>query len=38
MNKYAGLITNDFVNGTGTCVSFWTQGCPYKCQNLDNFK
>lgn len=36
MNKYAGLITNDFVNGIGTCVSFWTQGCPHKCYGCHN--
>lgn len=36
MNKYAGLITNDFVNGIGTCVSFWTQGCPNKCYGCHN--
>ena len=36
MKKYAGLITNDFANGTGTCVSFWTQGCPHRCPNCQN--
>lgn len=36
MNKYAGLITNDFANGTGTCVSFWTQGCPHHCPSCQN--
>ena len=36
MNKYAGLITNDFANGTGTCVSFWTQGCPHRCKGCHN--
>ena len=36
MDRYAGLITNDFANGTGTCVSFWTQGCPHHCLNCQN--
>ena len=36
MKKYAGLITNDFVNGEGVCVSFWVQGCPFKCKGCHN--
>ena len=36
MNRYAGLITNDFTNGIGTCVSFWTQGCPHRCPGYQN--
>ena len=36
MSKYAGLITNDFANGVGTCVSFWTQGCPHHCPGCQN--
>lgn len=36
MKKYAGLITNDFTNGSGTCVSFWTQGCPHHCPECHN--
>lgn len=36
MDKYAGLITNDFANGTGVCVSFWTQGCPHHCKGCQN--
>ena len=36
MDKYAGLIANDFANGTGTCVSFWTQGCPHHCAGCQN--
>lgn len=36
MERYAGLIPNDFTNGTGTCVSFWTQGCPHKCLGCHN--
>jgi anaerobic ribonucleoside-triphosphate reductase activating protein len=36
MSRYAGLITNDFANGVGVCVSFWTQGCPHKCKGCQN--
>ncbi len=36
MNRYAGLMTNDFANGVGTCVSFWTQGCPHHCPGCQN--
>lgn len=36
MDRYAGLIKNDFANGTGTCVSFWTQGCPHRCPGCQN--
>ena len=36
MFKYAGLRTNDCVNGTGICVSFWTQGCPFHCEGCHN--
>ena len=36
MDKYAGLITNDFANGVGTCVSFWAQGCPHHCPGCQN--
>lgn len=36
MDRYAGLIKNDFANGTGTCVSFWTQGCPHRCLGCQN--
>ena len=34
--KYAGLIKNDIVNGEGVCVSFWAQGCPFKCKGCHN--
>lgn len=34
--RYAGLIKNDIVNGEGVCVSFWTQGCPFKCKGCHN--
>ena len=36
MDRYAGLITNDFANGVGTCVSFWAQGCPHHCSDCQN--
>ena len=36
MQKYAGLMTNDFANGEGVCVSFWTQGCPHNCERCQN--
>lgn len=36
MKKYAGLITNDVVNGEGICVSFWVQGCPHHCVGCFN--
>ena len=36
MNRYAGLMTNDFANGIGTCVSFFTQGCERKCPGCHN--
>lgn len=34
--KYAGILTNDFVNGIGVCVSFWAQGCPHRCIGCHN--
>ena len=34
--RYAGLISNDFADGNGVCVSFWTQGCPHKCSGCQN--
>lgn len=36
MKKYAGLNTNDFANGQGVCVSYFTQGCPHHCQGCFN--
>ncbi len=36
MKKYAGLMTNDFVNGEGVCVSYFTQGCPHRCKGCFN--
>lgn len=34
--RYASIIDNDFINGEGVCVSFWTQGCPHKCKGCHN--
>ena len=34
--RYAGLETNDIINGEDVCVSFWTQGCPHKCVGCHN--
>lgn len=36
MERYAGLITNDFTNGEGVCVSFFVQGCPHRCPGCFN--
>ena len=36
MKRYAGLITNDFANGEGVCVSLWVQGCPHRCHGCHN--
>ena len=30
------MITNDVAAGNGFCVSFFTQGCPHKCQGCHN--
>lgn len=34
--RYAAINKNDIVNGEGACVSFWTVGCPHKCQGCHN--
>lgn len=34
--KYAGLIKNDFAAAPGTCVTFFTQGCPHQCFGCHN--
>lgn len=36
MSTYAAIDKNDFVNGSGVCVSFWAQGCPHRCPNCHN--
>lgn len=34
--RYAALQSDDVANGTGFSVSFWTQGCPFKCKGCHN--
>lgn len=34
--RYAGFMPNDFINGEGVCVSLWTQGCPFHCEECHN--
>lgn len=34
--RYAKIMPNDIVDGEGICVSFWTQGCPHRCQGCHN--
>lgn len=34
--RYAGIIKNDFSAAPGTCVTFFTQGCPHKCEGCHN--
>ena len=34
--RYADIIENDIVNGEGICLSYWTQGCPHKCDGCHN--
>lgn len=34
--RYAGIIENDVINGEGICLSYWTQGCPHKCEGCHN--
>ena len=34
--RIAGLIKNDIVDGSGFCVSLWTQGCPHHCPECHN--
>lgn len=36
--RYAGIIDDDFVNGSGVCVSVWVQGCPNRCDGCHNEK
>lgn len=34
--KYAGIINNDVVNGYDVCVSYWCQGCHFRCPGCHN--
>lgn len=33
---YAGIIKNDFSAAPGTSVTFFTQGCPHRCEGCHN--
>ena len=34
--RFANVDANDFINGEGISVSFWTQGCPFRCKGCFN--
>ena len=34
--RYAGIIKNDFSAASGISVTFFTQGCPHKCEGCHN--
>lgn len=34
--RYAGIINNDVVNGYDVCVSYWCQGCHFRCPGCHN--
>lgn len=34
--QYAGIIKNDFTAAPGVCTTFFTQGCPHKCEGCHN--
>lgn len=34
--KYSGLILNDFTAAPGVSVTFFVQGCPFKCKGCHN--
>lgn len=36
MNRYAKINKNDVANGKGVCVSFWVQGCHFRCPGCHN--
>ena len=36
--RYAGIIKNDFSAAPGTSVTFFTQGCPHRCEGCHNPK
>ena len=35
-DRFAGFMENDFADGLGISVSFWTQGCPHRCEGCHN--
>ena len=34
--KYSGLILNDFTAAPGVSVTFFSQGCPFRCKGCHN--
>lgn len=34
--RYAALLENDYINGEGVCISYWSQGCPHRCPGCHN--
>lgn len=34
--RYAGIIKNDIAAAPGVCLSFFTQGCPFRCTGCHN--
>lgn len=34
--RYAGIIKNDFSAAPGVSVTFFTQGCPHRCEGCHN--
>ena len=34
--NFAKINKNDIVNGKGVSVSFWSQGCPHRCEGCHN--
>ena len=36
MSRFAKINKNDIVNGKGVSVSFWSQGCPHRCEGCHN--
>lgn len=34
--QYAGIIKNDFTAAPGVCTTFFTQGCPHRCEGCHN--
>ena len=34
--RYSGIIKNDLSAAPGTCLTFFTQGCPHRCKGCQN--